>query len=180
MATRSAARRHHRSRALPRTQTHTRVHTRSSACTSQPCPHVTPCAGGYVGYAVTTRWGGADTGKLQMIGFDMGGTSTGAPGPALPPSPSPVYGCRRAACWLQIGGALSLGEQHASCQHRRCWAAGLLAYVTHSPACCNLCAIPCHWQLIAPAPPCQHRRPLQMYPATPASTSTCLRAPQQA
>lgn len=33
-------------------------------------------AGGYVGYAVTTRWGGADTGKLQMIGFDMGGTST--------------------------------------------------------------------------------------------------------
>jgi len=34
-------------------------------------------AGGYVGYAMTTRWGGADAGKLQMIGFDMGGTSTG-------------------------------------------------------------------------------------------------------
>jgi 5-oxoprolinase (ATP-hydrolysing) len=30
-----------------------------------------------VGYAVTTRWGGVDAGKLQIIGFDMGGTSTG-------------------------------------------------------------------------------------------------------
>ncbi len=26
---------------------------------------------------MTTRWGGADASKLQMIGFDMGGTSTG-------------------------------------------------------------------------------------------------------
>ncbi|PRW57398.1 5-oxoprolinase [Chlorella sorokiniana] len=33
-------------------------------------------AGGYVGYAMTTRWGGADASKLQLIGFDMGGTST--------------------------------------------------------------------------------------------------------
>lgn len=34
-------------------------------------------AGGYVGYAVTTRWGGTAGSQLQMIGFDMGGTSTG-------------------------------------------------------------------------------------------------------
>ncbi|KXZ56217.1 hypothetical protein GPECTOR_1g189 [Gonium pectorale] len=33
-------------------------------------------AGGYVGYALTTRWPGAELGKLQVIGFDMGGTST--------------------------------------------------------------------------------------------------------
>ncbi|EFN55823.1 hypothetical protein CHLNCDRAFT_145342 [Chlorella variabilis] len=33
-------------------------------------------AGGYVGYAVTTRWGGTAGSQLQMIGFDMGGTST--------------------------------------------------------------------------------------------------------
>ncbi|GIL76007.1 hypothetical protein Vretifemale_5749 [Volvox reticuliferus] len=33
-------------------------------------------AGGYVGYALTTRWGGMDLGKQQVIGFDMGGTST--------------------------------------------------------------------------------------------------------
>ncbi|PNH07233.1 5-oxoprolinase [Tetrabaena socialis] len=33
-------------------------------------------AGGYVGYALTTRWAGMDAGKLQAIGFDMGGTST--------------------------------------------------------------------------------------------------------
>lgn len=36
-----------------------------------------------MGYAMTTRWGGADPAKLQMIGFDMGGTSTGALAPAL-------------------------------------------------------------------------------------------------
>jgi len=29
-----------------------------------------------VGYAMTTQWDGKDHGKLQMIGFDMGGTST--------------------------------------------------------------------------------------------------------
>ncbi|KAL4856136.1 5-oxoprolinase [Chlorella vulgaris] len=33
-------------------------------------------AGGYVGYAMTTRWGGVSGDSLQMIGFDMGGTST--------------------------------------------------------------------------------------------------------
>ncbi|PSC69547.1 5-oxoprolinase isoform B [Micractinium conductrix] len=33
-------------------------------------------AGGYVGYATTTRWGGVEPSRLQMIGFDMGGTST--------------------------------------------------------------------------------------------------------
>ncbi|KAG2440875.1 hypothetical protein HXX76_003729 [Chlamydomonas incerta] len=33
-------------------------------------------AGGYVGYALTTRWAGLDLSKLQVIGFDMGGTST--------------------------------------------------------------------------------------------------------
>ncbi|DBA91131.1 hypothetical protein WJX77_000744 [Trebouxia sp. C0004] len=33
-------------------------------------------AGGYVGYALTTKWHGYDTAKLQLIGFDMGGTST--------------------------------------------------------------------------------------------------------
>ncbi|GFR41485.1 hypothetical protein Agub_g2176, partial [Astrephomene gubernaculifera] len=33
-------------------------------------------AGGYVGYALTTRWAGADTANMQVIGFDMGGTST--------------------------------------------------------------------------------------------------------
>lgn len=38
-----------------------------------------------MGYAMTTRWGGADASKLQMIGFDMGGTSTG----------------ERHACWLR-------------------------------------------------------------------------------
>ena len=30
----------------------------------------------YVGYALTTQWDGKDHSKLQMIGFDMGGTST--------------------------------------------------------------------------------------------------------
>ena len=33
-------------------------------------------AGGYVGYALTTKWHGYDSNKLQLIGFDMGGTST--------------------------------------------------------------------------------------------------------
>ncbi|CAK0741638.1 hypothetical protein CVIRNUC_001340 [Coccomyxa viridis] len=33
-------------------------------------------AGGYVGYALTTQWEGQEASKLQMIGFDMGGTST--------------------------------------------------------------------------------------------------------
>lgn len=33
-------------------------------------------AGGYVGYALTTKWHGYDANKLQLIGFDMGGTST--------------------------------------------------------------------------------------------------------
>ncbi|KAK9917414.1 hypothetical protein WJX75_004082 [Coccomyxa subellipsoidea] len=33
-------------------------------------------AGGYVGYALTTQWEGQEAAKLQMIGFDMGGTST--------------------------------------------------------------------------------------------------------
>lgn len=33
-------------------------------------------AGGYVGYARTTRWEGVDPKSLQLIGFDMGGTST--------------------------------------------------------------------------------------------------------
>ncbi|CAL8463366.1 g2900 [Coccomyxa elongata] len=33
-------------------------------------------AGGYVGYALTTQWEGQQAAKLQMIGFDMGGTST--------------------------------------------------------------------------------------------------------
>lgn len=33
-------------------------------------------AGGYVGYALTTKWPGYDANKLQLIGFDMGGTST--------------------------------------------------------------------------------------------------------
>lgn len=30
----------------------------------------------YVGYALTTQWEGQEAAKLQMIGFDMGGTST--------------------------------------------------------------------------------------------------------
>ena len=30
----------------------------------------------YVGYALTTQWEGQEASKLQMIGFDMGGTST--------------------------------------------------------------------------------------------------------
>ena len=30
----------------------------------------------YVGYALTTQWEGKDRSALQMIGFDMGGTST--------------------------------------------------------------------------------------------------------
>jgi len=30
----------------------------------------------YVGYAMTTQWDGKDHSRLQMIGFDMGGTST--------------------------------------------------------------------------------------------------------
>lgn len=33
-------------------------------------------AGGYVGYARTTNWEGIDPATLQLIGFDMGGTST--------------------------------------------------------------------------------------------------------
>lgn len=33
-------------------------------------------AGGYVGYAMTTQWDDKDHTQLQMIGFDMGGTST--------------------------------------------------------------------------------------------------------
>ena len=33
-------------------------------------------AGGYVGYALTTKWHGYNPDKLQLIGFDMGGTST--------------------------------------------------------------------------------------------------------
>lgn len=33
-------------------------------------------AGGYVGYALTTEWEGVDKTSLQLIGFDMGGTST--------------------------------------------------------------------------------------------------------
>ena len=33
-------------------------------------------AGGYVGYAMTTRWGGPEVVPGQVIGFDMGGTST--------------------------------------------------------------------------------------------------------
>ncbi len=33
-------------------------------------------AGGYVGYALTTKWHGYKPDKLQLIGFDMGGTST--------------------------------------------------------------------------------------------------------
>lgn len=33
-------------------------------------------AGGYVGYALTTKWHGYNADKLQLIGFDMGGTST--------------------------------------------------------------------------------------------------------
>ncbi|GLC33195.1 hypothetical protein PLESTB_000360500 [Pleodorina starrii] len=33
-------------------------------------------AGGYVGYALTSRWAGMDPTRLQAIGFDMGGTST--------------------------------------------------------------------------------------------------------
>ncbi|KAK9869080.1 hypothetical protein WJX84_006445 [Apatococcus fuscideae] len=33
-------------------------------------------AGGYVGYALTTKWPGVDTSKMEIIGFDMGGTST--------------------------------------------------------------------------------------------------------
>ena len=33
-------------------------------------------AGGYVGYALTTKWQGYNPKKLQLIGFDMGGTST--------------------------------------------------------------------------------------------------------
>lgn len=71
-----------------------------------------PGAGGYVGYATTTRWaGGSGEGEgtpspgapRQLIGFDMGGTSTDvsrcvpAPGGlgrpsrrALPPSPPPL------------------------------------------------------------------------------------------
>lgn len=40
-------------------------------------PNLASHAGGYVGYAMTTRWGGVDGDSLQMIGFDMGGTSTG-------------------------------------------------------------------------------------------------------
>ncbi len=30
----------------------------------------------YVGYALTTVWEGSETGQQQIIGFDMGGTST--------------------------------------------------------------------------------------------------------
>jgi N-methylhydantoinase A/oxoprolinase/acetone carboxylase beta subunit len=29
-----------------------------------------------VGFALTTRWEGAEPGSMQVIGFDMGGTST--------------------------------------------------------------------------------------------------------
>ncbi len=29
-----------------------------------------------MGYALTTQWEGQEAAKLQMIGFDMGGTST--------------------------------------------------------------------------------------------------------
>lgn len=35
-----------------------------------------PDPGGYVGYALTTQWEGVDPASLQLIGFDMGGTST--------------------------------------------------------------------------------------------------------
>ena len=30
----------------------------------------------YVGYALTTKWPGVDASKMEIIGFDMGGTST--------------------------------------------------------------------------------------------------------
>ena len=30
----------------------------------------------YVGYALTTKWPGVKDSKLEIIGFDMGGTST--------------------------------------------------------------------------------------------------------
>lgn len=33
-------------------------------------------SGGYVGYASTTQWGGPGGQPTQVIGFDMGGTST--------------------------------------------------------------------------------------------------------
>ena len=29
-----------------------------------------------MGYALTTKWPGVDTSKMEIIGFDMGGTST--------------------------------------------------------------------------------------------------------
>ena len=58
-----------------------RMHSRTpGASQAFCCPCLPACrpAGGYVGYAMTTRWGGVDADKLQMIGFDMGGTSTGS------------------------------------------------------------------------------------------------------
>ena len=75
-------------------------------------------AGGYVGYAMTTRWGGVDASKLQMIGFDMGGTSTG--GRCMPGSGNWQAGM--AGCDSRI--ALSAGD--------RLWHAWLL---THRSAC---------------------------------------------
>eukprot|EP00873_Tetraselmis_striata_P028673 jgi/Tetstr1/448937/TSEL_036163.t1 len=54
----------------PRTYTHPTSTTNNSTM-GPPCP-----AGGVVGYALTTRWEGVDPSSLQVIGFDMGGTST--------------------------------------------------------------------------------------------------------
>ena len=67
-------------------------------------------AGGYVGYAMTTRWGGADASKLQMIGFDMGGTSTG--GRCMLGAGS----CQAAMAGVQF-------TQHADCVAAACVAA---------------------------------------------------------
>ena len=54
----------------------------NSCCTTPPAPGhkaiLSGPAGGYVGYASTTQWEGVRPSQLQMIGFDMGGTSTGA------------------------------------------------------------------------------------------------------
>ena len=85
-------------------------------------------AGGYVGYALTTKWHGYNADKLQLIGFDMGGTSTDVSRFAgsyehvfeatLAGQPSYNSLCLRTQPYLLCGLLLSLGSPPV------CWAGG--------------------------------------------------------
>lgn len=54
------------------------VSTGLGICISSQRRHASslPCLPRYVGYALTTVWEDSEAGSQQIIGFDMGGTST--------------------------------------------------------------------------------------------------------